>query len=93
MSVAAPLLDTIEADEPAPRQTNGGAQAKSPKPVVLTPSTRNTSGTSGMANTEGDAENGTSTFPFAFLLSSLKCAGIGAIFRQVWSLPVSLLKD
>jgi len=67
MSVAAPLLDTIEADDPVPRVTNGGAQAKSPKPVVLTPSTRNTSGTSGMANTEGDAENGTPNVPFAVL--------------------------
>lgn len=59
MSVAQPLLETIEADEPTVSQTARGAAALQPKtarePVVLTPTTRSTGQ---MANTPGDAESG-----------------------------------
>ncbi|KAF5313270.1 hypothetical protein D9619_003034 [Psilocybe cf. subviscida] len=66
MSVAQPLLETIEADEPTVPQTGSGGATLQPKTaretVVLTPTTRSTAQ---MANTPGDAES-----------------GIGAIFRQ-----------
>lgn len=59
MSVAQPLLDTIEADEPIAPQAGNGAATLQPKsarePVVLTPTTRSTAQ---MANTPGDAESG-----------------------------------
>ncbi|KAJ2914237.1 hypothetical protein MD484_g6171, partial [Candolleomyces efflorescens] len=70
MSVAQPLLATIEPDDPTLAGTIDGARPKSarppPEPVVLTPTNRSTSASGGqMATTEGDAE-----------------AGIAGIFRQ-----------
>ncbi|KAF5336863.1 hypothetical protein D9611_003349 [Ephemerocybe angulata] len=69
MSVAQPLLATIEPDEPALGGTIDGARPKSarppPEPIVLTPTNRSTSnsgnsrgGQGQMATTEGDAESG-----------------------------------
>ncbi|TEB39187.1 DUF846-domain-containing protein [Coprinellus micaceus] len=65
MSVAQPLLATIEPDE-VPQGIIDGARPKSarppPEPVVLTPTNRSTSGSGNsrgqMATTEGDAESG-----------------------------------
>ncbi|KAF8167922.1 Golgi apparatus membrane protein TVP23 [Crassisporium funariophilum] len=61
MSVAQPLLDTIEADEPAARPAGNininAAQAKNGNtPVVLTPTTRSSG--NAMATNESDAESG-----------------------------------
>lgn len=84
MSASAPLLQTIEADEPASLSSapSGRANAgNAPKPaVVLTPSSH-----SAMASTPGDAEAGMASLLrhcyFARLTAGL--SGIAGIFRQV----------
>lgn len=90
MSVAQPLLATIEPDDPTLAGTIDGARPKSarppPEPIVLTPTNRSTSSSGGqMATTEGDAEAG-SYIAFHWqdiaLMSSEK-PGIAGIFRQV----------
>ncbi|RXW18240.1 hypothetical protein EST38_g7617 [Candolleomyces aberdarensis] len=96
MSLAQPLLATIEPDDPTLTGTIDGARPKSarppPEPIVLTPTNRSSSSSGGqMATTEGDAESGIagifrqSAHPLAlFFLYFFKVAAISVYILCGW---------
>ena len=84
MSVATPLLDTIEPDEltDVPSGNISNSNSKNARPaVVLTPTMRQDQ----MATTASDAEAGSSYsyFVLNFLYSYYYATGIAGLFRQV----------